>query len=146
VYTWDAANRLVGANVDGVVSAYEYDGLGNRVAQTVDGVTTEYVLDIGGGLPEVIVATTGGAGAGSNPGGVRRRGVEVRPAGCLGQRAPSDGHRGRCPWRRATIPLGSSFPNLPISQSPNLLATYPCGAQAGEWWDAGAELLYLRAL
>jgi hypothetical protein len=56
--------------VDGVVSAYEYDGLSNRVAQTVDGVTTEYVLDVAGGLPEVIVATTGGAGAGSNPGGV----------------------------------------------------------------------------
>jgi YD repeat-containing protein len=61
VYTWDAANRLVAAEVDGVVSAYEYDGLGNRVAQTADGVTTEYVLDVGGGLPEVIVATTGGA-------------------------------------------------------------------------------------
>jgi YD repeat-containing protein len=61
VYTWDAANRLVSAEVDGVVSTYDYDGLGNRVAQTVGGVTTEYVLDVAGGLPEVIVATTGGA-------------------------------------------------------------------------------------
>jgi YD repeat-containing protein len=61
VYTWDAANRLVSANVDGVASSFEYDGSGNRTAQTVDGVTTEYVLDVGGGPPEVIVATTGGA-------------------------------------------------------------------------------------
>jgi len=61
VYTWDAANRLVSAEVEGVVSSYDYDGLGNRVAQTVGGVTTEYVLDVGSGLPEVIVATTGGS-------------------------------------------------------------------------------------
>jgi RHS repeat-associated protein len=61
VYTWDAANRLVGANVNGVASSFEYDGLSNRTSQAVDGVTTEYVLDVAGGLPEVIVATTGGA-------------------------------------------------------------------------------------
>jgi YD repeat-containing protein len=61
VYTWDAANRLVSANVDGVASSFEYDGSGNRTTQTVGGVTTEYVLDVAGGLPEVIVATTGGA-------------------------------------------------------------------------------------
>jgi YD repeat-containing protein len=63
VYTWDAANRLVSANVDGLVNSFEYDGSGNRVAQTVGEVTIEYVLDVGGGLPEVIVATTGGARA-----------------------------------------------------------------------------------
>jgi YD repeat-containing protein len=61
VYTWDAANRLVSANVDGVASSFEYDGSGNRTAQTVGGVTTESVLDVAGGLPEVWVATTGGA-------------------------------------------------------------------------------------
>jgi YD repeat-containing protein len=77
VYTWDAANRLVSADMGGVVSNYEYDGLGQRTSQTVGGVTTEYVLDTsaglsasvaGGpstalrtGLPEVIVATSGGA-------------------------------------------------------------------------------------
>ena len=85
MYTWDAANRLVSADVNGVVSTYAYNGLGQRMSQTVDGVTTEYVLDTsaglsagvaGGpsasltcacatsagrtGLPEVIAATTGG--------------------------------------------------------------------------------------
>jgi hypothetical protein len=83
VHTWDAANRLVSANVDGVVSSFEYDGLpapvahrpgtgqaqvGNRTAQTVGGVTTGYVLDVVSGLREVIGATTSEAGAGSNPG------------------------------------------------------------------------------
>jgi hypothetical protein len=60
-----------------------YSAAGNRTAQRVGGVTTEYVLDVGGGLPEVIVATTGGAGAGSNPGGVRGRSVEISGAGWL---------------------------------------------------------------
>jgi len=61
VYTWDAANRLVSADVGGVVSTFAYNGLGQRTSQTVDGTTTEYVLDVSGGVPEVIVATTGGA-------------------------------------------------------------------------------------
>ena len=44
-----------------MVSSYDYDGLGNRTSQTVGGTTTEYVLDVAGGLPEVIVATMGGS-------------------------------------------------------------------------------------
>jgi hypothetical protein len=38
------------------------------MAQTADGVTTRYVLNVAAGLPEVVVATTSGAGTGSNPG------------------------------------------------------------------------------
>ncbi|MEJ2559558.1 MAG: RHS repeat-associated core domain-containing protein [Anaerolineae bacterium] len=60
-FTYDAANRLTSVTSGTLTTTFEYDGLGNRVAQTVDGVTTEYVLDVAGGLPEVIVATTGGA-------------------------------------------------------------------------------------
>jgi RHS repeat-associated protein len=56
-----AANRLTSVTSGTLTTTFEYDGLGNRMAQTVDGVTTEYVLDVAGGLPEVIVATTGGA-------------------------------------------------------------------------------------
>jgi YD repeat-containing protein len=51
----------VSAEVGGVVSTYAYNGLGQRTSQTVGGTTTEYALDVAGGLPEVIVATTGGA-------------------------------------------------------------------------------------
>ncbi|MFQ5614770.1 MAG: hypothetical protein ACE5H9_21830 [Anaerolineae bacterium] len=57
---WDAANRLVGTNVGGLVSSYKYNGLGQRTAQTVDGLTTEYVQDVGSGLPQVIAESTGG--------------------------------------------------------------------------------------
>jgi hypothetical protein len=53
-FAYDAANRLIAVS-------YAYNGLGQRVGQTADGVTTEYVLDVAGGPPEVIVATTGGA-------------------------------------------------------------------------------------
>jgi YD repeat-containing protein len=69
VYTWDAVNRLIAVSGQPSAVSYEYDGLGQRTSQTVDGVTTEYVLDtsaglsagVAGGLPEVIVATSGGA-------------------------------------------------------------------------------------
>jgi uncharacterized protein RhaS with RHS repeats len=44
-----------------LTTTFEYDGLGNRTAQTVDGTTTRYALDVATGLPEVIVATVGGA-------------------------------------------------------------------------------------
>jgi YD repeat-containing protein len=69
-YAYDAANRLTSVTSGTLTTTFEYDGLpapvaqaqvGNRTAQAVGGVTTEYVLDVGGGLPEVIVTTTGGA-------------------------------------------------------------------------------------
>jgi RHS repeat-associated protein len=60
-YTWDAANRMTGADVDGEVSTFAYNGLGQRTEQAVDGLTTEYVLDVADSLPEVIIATPGGA-------------------------------------------------------------------------------------
>jgi RHS repeat-associated protein len=59
-FTYDAANRLTSVTSGTLTTTFEYDGLGNRMAQTVDGVTTEYALDVAGGLPEVIVVTTGG--------------------------------------------------------------------------------------
>jgi hypothetical protein len=82
-----------------LTTTFEYDGLGNRTAQTVDGVTTDYVLDVAGGLPEVIVATVGGAStryvqvqgqilAEYEPGA-----WGVRAAGCVGLRAPTGGCR-----------------------------------------------------
>jgi hypothetical protein len=43
------------------ITQFECNGLGQRTAQTLGGVTTEYVLDVAGDLPEVIVATTDGA-------------------------------------------------------------------------------------
>jgi YD repeat-containing protein len=60
---YDAANRLTSVTSGTLTTTFEYDGLGNRMAQSVDGVETRYALDVAGGLPEVIVATTGGASA-----------------------------------------------------------------------------------
>ncbi len=55
-YTWDRANRL--ANVDNGtpanLTAYTYDGLGNRIQQTVSSVVTNYLLDLQPGLAKVI--------------------------------------------------------------------------------------------
>ncbi len=60
-FEYDAANRLTSVTSGTLTTTFQYDGLGNRVAQTVDGTTTIYALDVAGGLPEVIVATTDGA-------------------------------------------------------------------------------------
>ncbi len=60
-YAYDAANRLTSVTGNGSTSTYLYDGLDQRVAQTVNGATTQYTLDVAGGLPEVIAATTGAA-------------------------------------------------------------------------------------
>jgi YD repeat-containing protein len=55
-----AANRLTSVTSATLTTTFEYDGLGNRTAQTVNGATTDYVLDVAGGLPEVIDATSSG--------------------------------------------------------------------------------------
>jgi RHS repeat-associated protein len=60
-FIYDAANRLTLVSSGTLTTTFEYDGLSNRVAQTVDGVETRYALDVAGGLPEVIAATTSGA-------------------------------------------------------------------------------------
>ena len=47
-YDWDAMNRLVGVDKDGIPGyeiTYTYDANGVRVTQTVDGVTTTYLHD-----------------------------------------------------------------------------------------------------
>jgi RHS repeat-associated protein len=143
VYTWDAANRLVSANVDGVVSSFEYDGSGNRTAQMVAEVTTEYVLDVGGGLPEVILATTGGAST---------RYVQVQGQ-ILGQQESGawvyilPDHLGSV---RQLVGSDSQV-SLAQSYEPFEGSFESAGSGAsefgytGEWWDAEAELLYLRA-
>ncbi|MEO8609210.1 MAG: RHS repeat-associated core domain-containing protein [Chloroflexota bacterium] len=63
-YTWDRANRLVewdnGVAAD--LTAYAYDGLGNRIAQllgTTSPTITKYLLDLQPGLAVVLAETTG---------------------------------------------------------------------------------------
>jgi hypothetical protein len=53
--TFDAANRLVETQRDGVTLEPVYNGGGDRVGQTIGTTTTHFALDIMG-LPEVIQA------------------------------------------------------------------------------------------
>jgi hypothetical protein len=117
-----------------LTTTFEYDGLGNRTAQTVDSTTTRYALDVATGLPEVIVATTGGAST---------RYVQVQgqilaeyEAGAwayvlpdaLGSMRQLVGNAGQVTLAQGYDPLGvliSQSTDLPISQSPHLLAIYP---------------------
>jgi RHS repeat-associated protein len=151
-FTYDAANRLTSVTSGMLTTTFEYDGLpapvaqaqvGNRMAQTVDGVTTEYVLDIAGGLPEVIVATTGGAGT---------RYVQVQGQ-ILGQQESGawvyilPDHLGSV---RQLVGSGSQV-DLAQSYDPFgiLFETSGSGESdfgyTGERWDSEAGLLYLRA-
>jgi RHS repeat-associated protein len=143
VYTWDAANRLVSAEVDGVVSAYEYDGLDNRTAQTVGGVTTEYVLDIGGGLPEVIVATTSGTST-----------YYVQIQGQILAQQESEAWAYVLPDHLGSVrQLTNAGEQVTLAQSfdPFGVLFETSGSSesdfgyTGEWWDSEAALLYLRA-
>jgi YD repeat-containing protein len=158
-FTYDAANRLTSVTSGTLTTTFEYDGLGNRMAQTVDGVTTEYALDVAGGLPEVIVVTTGGgqhavrAGAGSDPWTARVWRVGIYPAGSFGQCAPTGWFRRpggpgaglRSLWG-PHVPIYQST-NFPIYRSTNFPVSPPFGytplrAQAGEGWSADVALLY----
>ncbi len=142
-YTYSAANRLTSVTSGTLITTFEYDGLGNRMAQTVDGVTTEYVLDVAGGLPEVIVATTGGAST---------RYVQVQgqilaeyEAGAWAYVLPD--HLGSV---RQLVGSGSQV-DLAQSYDPFGVPFEASGSgesdfgYTGEWWDSEAGVLYLRA-
>ena len=59
-YTYDSQNRLLTAT-DGTHNyAYEYDGDGNRVKQTVNSIVTEFVVDLNGGLSQVVADINSG--------------------------------------------------------------------------------------
>ncbi len=53
-YTWDGLNRLVGIQGPGVEASFAYDVLGRRTARTVNGVTTAYVYDGVQAIGEVV--------------------------------------------------------------------------------------------
>jgi RHS repeat-associated protein len=142
-FTYDAANRLTSVTSGTLTTAFEYDGLGNRTAQTVDGVTTEYVLDVAGGLPEVIVATTGGAST---------RYVQVQGqilaqqdsgawthilADHLGSVRQLVGSDSRVDLAQSFDPFGVLFETSGSGESDF--------AYTGEWWDSEAGVVFLRA-
>ncbi len=142
-FTYDAANRLTSVSSGTLTTAFEYDGLGNRTAQTVDGVTTEYVLDVAGGLPEVIVATTGGASTRYVQ--VQGQVLAQQDSGAwthilpdhLGSVRQLVGSDGQVALAQSYEPFGGSFESAGSGASEF--------GYTGEWWDAESELLYLRA-
>jgi RHS repeat-associated protein len=58
-FTWNAAGRLVGVGNVTTTVVYTYNGDGVRVAQAVGGTVTTVVQDLAGGLPQVLVESTG---------------------------------------------------------------------------------------
>ena len=59
----DQANHLTSANTGSQSASYSYNGEGTRVGKTVGGTATSYLQDLVGGLPRVLVESTGGQDA-----------------------------------------------------------------------------------
>jgi RHS repeat-associated protein len=60
-YTYDTANRLVGASGQSSVNSYQYNGMGDRLRQVAGGITTTYTLDLNAGLTQVLADVANGA-------------------------------------------------------------------------------------
>ena len=56
-YSYDFENRLIQDTIGGVVSKYQYDGIGNRKAVMVPAGTKRFVLDLNGSLTHVLADT-----------------------------------------------------------------------------------------
>jgi RHS repeat-associated protein len=126
-----------------LTTTFEYDGLGNRVAQTVDGVTTEYVLDVAGGLPEVIVATVGGGSTWYVQ--VQGQILAQYEAGAWGYILPDAlGSVRQLVGSDSQVNLAQSFDpfGVPFETSGSGESDF---GYTGEWWNSEAALLYLRA-
>ena len=53
-YTYDTANRLLTVSGESLTASYGYNGLGERLEQTVNSQATEFVVDLNGGLSQVL--------------------------------------------------------------------------------------------
>ncbi|HKP52979.1 MAG TPA: DUF6531 domain-containing protein [Chloroflexia bacterium] len=60
-YTYDPLKRLTSVASGGITTTYGYNGDGVLATEAVGGATTRYTLDVTGGLPERLGATTGSA-------------------------------------------------------------------------------------
>jgi RHS repeat-associated protein len=136
-------DRLTLVTSGTLTTTFEYDGLGNRMAQTVDGVETRYALDVAGGLPEVIVATVGGAST---------RYVQVQgqilaeyEAGAWGYVLPDAlGSVRQVVDAAGQVSLAQSYDPFGVP-----FETFGSGKSdfgyTGEWYESYTQLLYLRA-
>ena len=137
-YTYNAAGRLVQAQSITATLVYTYNADGLRVAQSVDGVETAFTWDLAAGLAEVL----------SSDGAMYLHGLHL----IAEQRSGA--------WWYS---LGDALGSVRQWTDGGGVVTYaggytPFGVElwregstashwgyTGEWWDADAALLYLRA-
>jgi RHS repeat-associated protein len=142
-FAYDAANRLTSVTSGTLTTTFEYDGLGNRVAQTVDGVETSYVLDVAGGLPEVIVATTGGASTQY----VQVQGQILAQYGSGAWAYVLPDHLGsvrQLADANGQVMLAQSYDPFGVLLEANGSGASEFG-YTGEWWGSYTQLTFLRA-
>jgi RHS repeat-associated protein len=54
ILDFDYANRLIQTTISGDMRTYIYDAFGNRIARTIGGNQTRYLLDLNGGMSQVL--------------------------------------------------------------------------------------------
>jgi RHS repeat-associated protein len=139
-YTYDHANRLTQVANGTLTTEFTYNGVGDRAAKTVDGVTTDYVLDPAAGLTQVLQGTTAGQTT-----------SYLYGADLLAQYDSGTWayhvYDGLGSVRHLADPVGQvvqSYSFSPFGVPLGESGGEPYGF-TGEWWDADAALLYLRA-
>ena len=123
-----------------LTAEFVYNGAGDRAARTVDGVTTAYVLDPAAGLTQVLQETTAGQATTYLYGHDLLAQYDsgtwayVLPDHLGSVRTETDA-LGQVTVARHFDPFG-----VPLQADGGRPFGY-----TGEWWESGAELLYLRA-
>ncbi len=140
-YTYNARNLLTRVETEGRVITFEYDGDGNRIAKDVNGLRTNFINDDSGALSQVLVEANSNWQIGrSYSYGMGRIGQRLSTANSY---YLSDGKSvaalvsGGVDLREVYGYDGFGFPSGNLGESPFLFD--------GEYWEAEASLVYLRA-
>jgi len=137
-YTYNTAGRMVGAQSTTTL-AYTYNADGLRVAQSMGGVETAFTWDLAAGLAQVLATSDGVVYLhGLHLIAEQRSGVWWYPLGdALGSVRQWTDDSGSVSYAGGYTPFG-----VELWREGSAASHW---GYTGEWWDADAALLYLRA-
>jgi RHS repeat-associated protein len=137
-YAYNAAGRMVRAESVTATLVYTYNAAGLRVAQSVDGEETTFAWDTALPLAQVLASGSALDLYGLGRIGELQAGEWAYPlADALGSARQWTGDAGSVDYAAGYTPYGQALWQAGSTES--------AWDYTGEWWDADAELLYLRA-
>ena len=139
-YAYNSANRLLTVSGESLAASYGYNGLGERLEQTVNSQATEFVMDLNGGLSQVLDDGTNtytyGLGRLSQ---VNGSGAEYYLGDALGSVRQLTDATGAVTLARSYEPYGS------VEQEAAFPSVGTDYGFTGEFADPNTNLIYLRA-